>query len=463
LSEETKDKELQRILSESPEGVAELLKSAAHPIRMQVLTMLLSGKHEFSGLMRKTRLSKTALANHLNRLVKKGLVQRVSRGEYILTVDGEELLNAAARVYRDSAQREDERRRRLLRLYTKGVSEERKMSKKIITKTAEYQPCWLSYTGAVAGCLTALGVKRDIVDVGGQSGYAFIINVAKGVTCPSGPTALHPKTWSHIHKGTEDLGWTIEHYWKPPNYPAKEGSITAEERERAKKLFEMVRHEIDKSDRPMILWGLPIPEYGIVNGYEGNAYITSTYRSLANQGKPEEPVPYDALKAPGGLEAIFFRNKAEANVEAADKLALERATKFADAEVPIHARYVAGPAALDEWADVLEHAPEDKQIYHGNSYVGACVCEGRAICKEFLERLAERDAGEQAKHLLEASRCYERGAALMKEFTKIFPFKFEGEMKPEDRKIAAETLRKVKPCEEEAVKHMKRALEEWQK
>ena len=462
MREKIEHRELQKILAESPEGIAKLLKSAAHPARMQVLTLLLSETHEFCELMRETRLSKTALANHLNRLAKHGLVQRVSRGKYVLTVDGKELLNAAAEVYRDSAQREDERRMQLLRLYTKGVFEERKMSKKIVAKKAEYQPCWSSYTGAVAGCLTALGTKRDIVDVGGQSGYAFLINVAKGVTCPSGPTALPDKTWSQIHRGTEDLGWTIELYWKPPSYPAKEGSITSEERERAKKLFETVKHEIDKSDRPVILWGLPIPEYGIVNGYEGNAYVTSTYRSIVNPGKPEEPVPYDALEAPGGLEAIFFRNKVEVNVEATDRLVLERAIKFAGAEVPIHRRYVGGPAALDEWADVLEHAPQDRQNYHGNSYVGACVWEGRAICAEFLKKLAERNVGEQAKYLLEASRWYERGAALMKEFTKVFPFKFEGEMKPEDRRRAAETLRKVKPCEEEAVKHMKKALEEWQ-
>lgn len=462
MRKKTEDKELQKILSESPEGIAKLLKSAAHPARMQMLTLLLSETNEFSELMRETRLSKTALANHLNRLAKHGLVQRVSRGKYVLTVDGKELLNAAAEVYRDSAQREDERRMQLLRLYTKGVFEERKMSKKIVAKKAEYQPCWLSYMGAVAGCLTALGTKSDIVDVGGLSGYAFLINVAKGVTCPSGPTALPSKTWNLIHRGTEDLGWTMELYWKPQSYPAKEGSITSEERERAKKLFEMVKHEIDKNDRPVILWGLPIPEYGVVNGYKGNAYVTSTYRSIVTPGKPEEPVPYDALEAPGGLEAIFFRNKVKVNVEATDRLALDRAIKFADAEVPIHRRYVGGPAAFDEWADVLEHAPPDRQNYHGNSYVGACVWEGRAICAEFLKKLAQKNVEEQAKHLLEASRCYERGAALMKEFTKIFPFKFKGEMKPQDRRRAAETLRKVKPCEEEAIKHMKKALEKWQ-
>ena len=462
MREKTEDKGLQRILFESPEGVAELLKSAAHPIRMRILILLLNGNHEFSELMRETRLSKTALANHLNHLVKRGLIQRVSRGEYILTVDGEELLNAAAKLYRDSAQREDERRRRLLRLYTKGVFEEKKMNKKIITKKAEYQPCWLSYTGAVAGCLTALGTKSAVVDVGGQSGYAFLINVAKGVTCPSGPTALPGKTWSQIRSGTEDLGRTMKFYWDPPGCPAKENSMTPEERERAKKLFEMVKHEIDKNDRPVVLWGLPIPEYGIVNGYEGDAYITSTFRSIAKPRIPEEPVPYDALRAPGGLEAILFRNKVEVNFKATDRTVLERATKFASAEVPIYRRYVGGPAALNEWADVLEHTPEDKQNYHGNSYVGACVWEGREICAEFLKKLADRNAGKQARHLLEASRCYEKGAALMKAFTKIFPFRCEGEMKIEDRRKAAEILRKVKPCEEEAIRYMKKALEEWQ-
>jgi DNA-binding HxlR family transcriptional regulator len=462
LRQKIEDKELQRILAESPEGVAKLLRSAAHPARMQVLALLLSETNEFSELMRETRLSKTALANHLNRLTKHGLVQRVSRGKYVLTVDGKELLNAAAEVYRDSAQREDERRLQLRRLYTKGMHEKRKMSKKIVSRKAEYQPCWLSYTGAVAGCLTALGTKRDIVDVGGQSGYAFLINVSKGVTCPSGPTALPEKTWSQIFRGTEDLGWTIELYWKPLCYPAKEGVVTSEERERARRLFQTVKHEIDKSDRPVILWGLCIPEYGIVNGYEGNSYVTSTYRSVANPGKPEEPVPYDALEAPGGLEALFFRNKVEVNFKATDRLAIERAIRFAGAEIPIQRRYVGGPEALDEWADVLEHAPKEKQNYHGNSYVGACVCKGRAICAEFLKKMTERNVGEQTKYLLEASRCYERGATLMNEFTKVFPFKFKGEMKLEYRRKAAETLRKVKPYEEEAIKHMKKALEKWQ-
>jgi len=460
LSEKIDDKQLHSILLESPKGVAELIKSAAHPVRIQILALLLRGEHDFSKLMQETELSKTALANHLKQLMNKRLVQRVARGEYRLTVDGKELLNAAATMYKDSAQREETQRELLRRRYTKGMIEGKPLSKKVISKKAEYQPCWLSYTGAIAGSLRALGVDCDTVDVSGRSGYAFVINVSKGVTCPSGPTALPVETWKQIHRGTESLGWTMEYYEYPSSYPAKEGNPTPEELEIVKNLFEKIKREIDERDRPVVLWGLVVPEYGIVKGYEGNSYIVSTFRSLNKQ--PEEPIPFHDIKAPGCIDAFFFRHRVEGDTTITDREALERAISFAAANVPILGNYVGGPTALDEWANVLENLPGEKQNYHGNSYVGACVCEGRFMSAEFLRRLSQKYRGKQSKHLQEAVKCYEKGGELMKEFTRIFPFKFQGEMKLGDRKRAAEILRRVKPFEEEAVKHMKKALEEWE-
>jgi len=440
---------------ESPRGLAGLLKSAANPARVQILASLLHGSHEFSQLMQKTKLSKTALANHVNRLMETGLIERVARGEYTLTTDGRELLKAALTVYRNSARREEERRKALLSRYTKGLVEGKTMRRKEINKKVEYQPCWLSYTGAIAGSLKGLGIDCDIVDVGGHSGYAFIINVSRGVTCPSGPTALPPETWKQIHAGTESLGWTMEHYEYPKSYPAEEGNPTPEEIEIAQRLFEKIRHEIDERDRPVVLWGLVAPEYGIVKGYEENSYVVSTFRRLIKQ--PETPIPFHDLKAPGCIDAFFFRNRVQIDARKADKEALDRALRFATADVLILDNYVAGPEALDEWARVLESVPEEKQIYHGNSYVGVCVAEGRAVSAAFLKRLAAKLDDEQAKHLLEAADCYEKGARLMDEFTGIFPFKFEGEMKLRDRKNGAEILRKVKPLEETAIHHMRKA------
>lgn len=413
----------------------------------------------FSDLMLHTKLSKTAVANHLNHLVKMGLVHRAARGKYVLTVDGMELLNAAKTVYANSRRREENRREALRSRYTKSLVEGKTLNRKAISKEAVYQPCWLSYTGAMAGSLKALGVDCDIIDVGGHSGYAFLINVSKSVTCPSGPTALPSETWRQIRKATGNLGWTLEHYEYPHSYPEVEGKHTPKEIEIARKLFEKIKQEINEKDRPVVLWGLVVPEYGIVNGYEGESYLTSTFRHLTN--KPEDPILFYDLKAPGCLEALFFKHKVEPDLAQLGIGALERAISFAEASIPIHGNYVAGPVALDEWANVLENLPEEKQNYHGNSYVAACVHEGRMISGEYLERLSEKHFVKHSEHLLAAAECYTKGAKLMEEFTRIFPFKFQGEMKIKDRKKAAELLRKVKPIEEEAIRHMKKALEMW--
>jgi DNA-binding HxlR family transcriptional regulator len=455
----TEDNSPQNILLESPNSIAKLLRLAAHPARIQIMALLLQGEHEFSRLMQQTKLSKTALANHLNQLVNKELVEKTSRGEYNLTTDGKELLKAVATMYENSVQRQEAKRQLLSRRYTEGLKEVKTLERKVISKKVEYQPCWISYFGAVAGCLKALGTDCDMVDVGGHSGYAFLINVAKGVTCPSGPTAFPEKTWKQIRDATEELGWTIETLAYEGSYPEKEGVPTSKEIEKAQKIFDKIKQEIDERDRPVVLWGLVVPEYGIVKGYEGNSYIVSTFRRLT--GQPENPILFYDLKAPGCLDTLFFRKKVKRRDETVDKGALQRAINFASAKVPILSNYEAGPTALDEWANVLETLPEEKQNYHGNSYVGACYCESREVCAQFLKRLAKKHPGKQSKHLVKAAECYERGWKLMTEFTQLFPFKFQGDMSLTDRKKGAELLRKVKPNEEEAIQHMKNALEEW--
>jgi len=95
MSEKFEDRMLQAIVLESPSGAADLLRSAAHPMRVQILALLLKETRDFSKLMKETRLSKTALANHLQLLMNRRLIQRVDRGEYSLTADGRGLLNAA--------------------------------------------------------------------------------------------------------------------------------------------------------------------------------------------------------------------------------------------------------------------------------------------------------------------------------------------------------------------------------
>jgi hypothetical protein len=239
-----------------------------------------------------------------------------------------------------------------------------------------------------------------------------------------------------------------------------EGKPSPTEIQHARKLFSRVKNEIDDNDRPVVLWGLVVPEYGIITGYQGESYLVSTFRHLTNQ--PEDPILFYDLQAPGGLEAFFFKNKVKPDPESLGWKTLERATRFAEGKDPTLDNYVVGPKALDEWANILESRPEEEQNYHGNSYVAACVWESHAISGEFLKRLANRHPQKPSEQLLAAADRYEQATKLMREVTQIFPFKFQGEMKLNDRTKAATLLRKVKPLEEDAIGRMKNALKLWE-
>lgn len=451
-----KEDDIFAILNESPESVAQLLKSASHQGRVKVLALLLKGAQGLSTLVDETKLSKNALINHLSMLIENGLIERIDRGEYTITHDGRDLIEAAATIFRDSSLRVEKMRKRSQRLYTGGWSGEA-MSETILDKEIVYLPCWISYTGAMAGALRGLGVDCDVVDVGGYSGYAFIINTIKGEFCPSGPTAMHPETWEEMHKGTQDLGWALDHWYDPGSYPKDEESPKPEEIERAQKLFDLVRAEIEKG-RPAVLWGLYIPEYGIVKGIKGKSYVASSYRSLI--GLPEEPQPFFELRAPGCLDAIFFREEIEAGGVVADRRAVERGLRFSRGLMPINERYVHGPEAWTEWADILENHPE-KDLYHGNSYSAACWEEARVMAAEFLGRMADRHEGAYVRHLMEASDVYRELAGFLGEFVKIFPFGLDGEMSIEDRKRGAEILKRARPLDERAAAQLEKALEAW--
>ena len=451
-----KEDDIFAILNESPGSVARLLRSAAHRGRVKVLALLLKGAQDLSTLADETRLSKNALINHLSTLIENGLIERIDRGEYALTHDGRDLIEAAATIYRDSSLRLERTRRRSQRLYTGGWSGDT-VSETMLDMDIAYQPCWISYTGAMAGALRGLGLDCDIVDVGGHSGYAFIINTIKGEFCPSGPTAMHPDTWSEIHEGAQDLGWALDHWRDQGSYPRDEGPPKPGEIERARRLFDLVRAEIE-GGRPVVLWGLYIPEYGIVRGIKGRSYVASSYRSL--MGLPEEPQPFFELRAPGCLDAIFLREEAEAGGVAADRRAVERGLRFSRGQMPVNERYVHGPGAWTEWADVLENHPE-KDLYHGNSYSAACWKEARAMAAEFLGRMADRHEGAHVRPLREASAVYGELAGLLGELTEVFPFGLEGEMSREDRMRGAEILKRARLLDERAAAQLERALEAW--
>jgi hypothetical protein len=252
--------------------------------------------------------------------------------------------------------------------------------------------------------------------------------------------------------------------------------------ERAANYFSEIKDIIQITGRPVGIWGIPeVPEFGIVNGFDDDKYLVSTFRGLPHTPMKETPISHANLHAPGGLFKMIFREAIEVNDDSVrDREAVTRAVEIAKGIEKIE-RYVAGPEAFGDWAHTLEigivpksekDAAEKKGItqlsYHGNSYVAQCTQEGLDLAAEFLKRVANRHEGQPfQKELIKASEDYRKAGEAMKEFTEIFPFSLEKEGIPSefsDKKRAkgAKSLRKSKSHVESGIKQMEIALEKWE-
>jgi len=74
----------------------------ANEKRLEILLSLLSGEKSFDFLKKRTGLQKTALANHLNKLIDTLLVEKPIHGIYRITQDGKLFLEFIDKAYNQS-------------------------------------------------------------------------------------------------------------------------------------------------------------------------------------------------------------------------------------------------------------------------------------------------------------------------------------------------------------------------
>ncbi|AUB59316.1 MAG: winged helix-turn-helix domain-containing protein [Methanobacterium sp.] len=101
------DKEIDSNLSKefllnSTEGIVTILKAIGNLNRFKILIYLLDGPSSFQMLLDETDLKKSALANHLSRLMNTGLIEKIQHGTYCLTEDGEKYLKTIGNAYKTS-------------------------------------------------------------------------------------------------------------------------------------------------------------------------------------------------------------------------------------------------------------------------------------------------------------------------------------------------------------------------
>ena len=134
----------------------------------------------------------------------------------------------------------------------------------VVPMEIPWQGTWLTWVGATTMCLNALGEDCDPIDVSGFSGYAFALSINEGL-CPSGPTMLE---WASLGTGVlTSLGRTVKTFFSGDCFVGEFRNDRT--RAHARLAFEMATREIE-AGRPCVVWGLGVPEFGVVRGIEGD-------------------------------------------------------------------------------------------------------------------------------------------------------------------------------------------------
>jgi DNA-binding HxlR family transcriptional regulator len=85
------------------EELNQILSALSHEKRLQIMLDLLTGDKSFRELKKGTNLEKTALANHLNRLLSVQIITKPAYNTYRLNSDGERYLRIIELAYQQSS------------------------------------------------------------------------------------------------------------------------------------------------------------------------------------------------------------------------------------------------------------------------------------------------------------------------------------------------------------------------
>ncbi len=268
----------------------------------------------------------------------------------------------------------------------------------------EYQPAWLTWVASTTTCLRALGIECDQVDVAGFSGYAFHLGIHHDV-CASGPTVLD---WDRLSHGEHRLGRATVQLRSPDcglSSRAREDSCRA--------ALELVRREL-LAGRPCVLWGAFAPEFAVVTGIEGEAYLVRSFKEVLHQEQPA--IPFHATEPAAGVYVLGFPAEADYSALQRDLLAILEALRHWAR--PAYGPYRFGAQAYDTWIEALNAKRADR---FGCGYNAACYAEGRRFAQEFFDRVSTRRPL-AANLLRDVADSYRDAATAMKRASEIFPF-----------------------------------------
>jgi hypothetical protein len=260
-------------------------------------------------------------------------------------------------------------------------------------------PCRSTLLGSLRACLAAAGDTRDAAAVAGLTGLAFHLNVDP-VVSPAG-VAAYP--WpQELPAMAARLGHELALVHADDEDPRFERAQAAA----AAQAIDGLRRGV-----PSILWGVHLPEFGLIRGADparGELAVSGVLDdrggapalAIDRLGRGDVPVLLVATLAPGGEGAAPAAG-------AAELAALRHAVRHARDLGPRLGGFSCGLAAYDAWLAALDSGRIDPA---GHAYTLHVTAELRAAAAPFLRRAAGALAGGAAEALRHAAAAYQRVA-----------------------------------------------------
>lgn len=300
-----------------------------------------------------------------------------------------------------------------------------------------WTPTWTSTIGCIHGALNFLEIDPDLSWLFGATGHAFIINMLKDGSCPSGPTAW--KT-SRFYELGRNIGYQVEGVWGDKRLPDFQN--------KQEDAWDLARTSLD-NDLPVISWEMAVPEFYLVNGYDDQGYFFS------GPGDEEAPSPKAwqelGVSEIGMLELYAIKPAQGTGMEVQIREGLEFALAFNQgADEWVLPDYLSGQKAYCVWIDAMRSG---RASLMGNAYNAAVWEECRRNGADFLLEAKKQLKNRMDSTFEQAIQAYREVASQLRDITELYPFfenNWQGPVGENPRsKKAAEHLSNAKAAEAE--------------
>jgi hypothetical protein len=315
--------------------------------------------------------------------------------------------------------------------------------------TADYASHWTSMAGALAGTLRSLGGTLTAADVNSRSGHAFRFAVAPSLTEDGAIGADGPNRFAvaPVADLYASLGWRL----------------STIERDSSSADFARVRQQAltglrasTAAGRAAIVYGVQLPEFGIVRAVEADALLVSTAVST----QFGQRVPLHQWPAPGNalpLRVFLLDERTRETLALGPLLRFVIAyARNGDPPTDVGVRGAAtGFAAFERWIALLEG--EARIAASGHAYCLQTLQQARHEASAFLRAAGAGTAVDRP--LRAAAVAYTAESVALAQLITLFPYPNGGDVvSPGSRHIAALYARRVYDAEREAVGHIAGAL-----